>query len=118
MSIMSSTRELSRLAKLGAAVASAALALYAIPGCQFQHNSPPEAGDTDITMNDEAPLHRVWERSHAEYANMTVIAGPLGDPIHPKENVPDYQRTVLEPALFGANTLLLPITLVLYPPWA
>ena len=113
---MFSIRELRRIVRIAAAVGSVALTMGAITGCQFHHNSGAEPGDTDITMNDEADLHRVWTRSHAEYANQTVIAGGVGDAVKPKEETPDYQRLVLEPSLFWGNTIILPITMVLYPP--
>src|SRR5581483_1751123 len=85
---------------------------------KFQHNSRPEPGDTEQVTNDEANLHRVWERSHAEYANMSTVAGPIGDPIQPNDDMPDYQRAFAEPALSVTNTLLSPVIFVMYPPWS
>ena len=106
MSIVSSVRNvaLCGVVLLGSAV-----------GCQ-QRRGPEPVSEEPLTI-DPAMQLRNWPRTSAQYVNGGVIAGPTGFFYQPREDEPTIQTMIAEPLMFPVQTALLPISLIVTPPW-
>ena len=97
--------------------AAALLSLLLATGCQRVQNTPPEALNTTPLVIDRAMQLRNWEPSSVEYANGSVVAGPLGFWFEPRPDLPEWQHTFVDPAMFAGQALILPVTVFFPPPW-
>lgn len=110
---------MSKNALLVSVVSAAAM----LGGCAMQcpvervKNSPPEAQPQNALIIDQAMQARDWQRASANYANGNVLAGPTGFLFAPNEKAPDWEYGLIESPLFVGQTVGLPITLTLTPPW-
>lgn len=98
-----------------------AMFLTAIGGCssyQRIQNSPPEAVSSTPLTVDAAMQLRNWDRSTARYANGDTIAGPTGFNYEPKwYQEPESKYYYLDLPLALGQTLMLPVNLIVTPPW-
>jgi hypothetical protein len=91
-------------------------------GCAFNpvqrvQNSPMETDPPTMVAGDPAMQLRRWERSTAEYGNGNVIAGPTGFWYQARWDQPEWTYVPLEVPLFLVQTIALPVTLTMTPPW-
>jgi hypothetical protein len=93
------------------------LAGVLLGGCQRSVNVPVGTVSQTPMETDEAMQIRDWERSVAYYQNPRFIAGPTGfwyeTPYYP----PQWWYAASDTALFALQTLGLPVTLIVQPPW-
>lgn len=107
------------MAKSATVVAMATL-LY---GCQSWlpiepvGNIPPDEQSQSPVLVDGAMQMRQWEPVAARCARGDVIAGPTGFWLQPKQADPQCLNAVIESPLFVAQTVALPVTIWLPPPW-
>lgn len=101
-------------------------ALFFLTGCQSTHFTNPyqrigkasqDQLSTEPLTIDGAMQQRDWERSTAVYANGDTIAGPTGFWYEPRPDQPEWRYAVLETPLFVFQTVALPVTLAITPPW-
>jgi hypothetical protein len=80
-------------------------------------NAPPDTpGDAPLLV-DQAMQIRDWDRSTALYANGDTIAGNTGFWYQPRWHQPEWVYPIIETPLFVGQTLALPVTLSIQPPW-
>ncbi|HEX2973274.1 MAG TPA: hypothetical protein VHP11_13145 [Tepidisphaeraceae bacterium] len=83
-------------------------------------SSIPPWQPTQITMRvtPTGGLRREWNPAAAYRPSGDVLAWPLYyEDVGNRAKWPDWQAPFIEPALFLANTGLLPVNMVLTPPW-
>ncbi len=105
---MFSTRKLIAVALVSTVAAGCA---QRIDGSRVQQLS-----DAPI-IEDEAMALRQWDQTTALYANGTSRSYPTMYPYVPQGDVLGAQQAFTAHGLFFGQTLLLPITAVLTPPW-
>lgn len=66
---------------------------------------------------DRAMQQRNWPVTISRYENGSVVTGPTGFAFQSNENLADWQYPFVETPLFVGQVALLPVTLVLAPPW-
>ncbi|HEV7302107.1 MAG TPA: hypothetical protein VGN72_22410 [Tepidisphaeraceae bacterium] len=66
---------------------------------------------------DQATQLRDWEKSTLYYPNGSVVAGSTRFPLAPRAQAGQYERNAVEPVLFLANIVALPITYFYKPPF-
>ena len=92
-------------------------------GCMSQcplqkvENTPAERENQAPIMVDPAMQLRNWDRSTAYYGNGNVVAGPTGFRYIPRWGQPEPFYVAEEVPLFIAQTIALPVVLILTPPW-
>lgn len=99
------------------------LSVLMVMGCQMAspiqrvRNSEPEAQSTAPLVIDGAMQLRDWERSTAMYSNGDTVAGPTGFPYEARWYMPEPVYPLVETPLFVGQTVLMPVTLTITPPW-
>jgi hypothetical protein len=71
---------------------------------------------TPLTVDGAMEL-RDWNRSTSLYSNGGTPAGPTGFLFEERWYEPNWTYSVVETPLFVAQTLALPVTLAIAPPW-
>jgi hypothetical protein len=103
-------------------IATALVGLVCVGGgCQFTQrvqNSPPELTSSTPMIVDGAMQIREWDRSTALYSNGDTVAGPTGFRYEARWYQPEWRYPIIETPLFVGQTLALPVTLALTPPWS
>lgn len=96
----------------------AGFALLASTGCQRTQPAPVVALNNEPILVDEAMQQRDWERSTAVYQNGDTVAGFTGRRYEVHNGLSEgYAGRLADPAVGIGNVILLPITMVLTPPW-
>lgn len=80
-------------------------------------NSPPATLNPAPLVVDQAMQLRDWDRVTAHYSNGDTVAGPTGFPYEARWGQPEWAYSVIEPPLFVGQTVALPVSLVITPPW-
>jgi hypothetical protein len=80
--------------------------------------SPPEVLDSTPIAVDAAMERRNWEQSRAVYASTGTVAGNTGLMFRSDPARPDWQNGIAEPFIFLTNVGLMPVSLVMTPPFA
>ena len=113
---MCSTRNLAALTR-PALFALGALALVGA-GCQRVGKAPVATINDAPLVVDEGMQAREWDRSTVYYANGDVVAGPNGRVFETTADVDKgFRGAIVDPALSVANLVILPVTMVINPPW-
>lgn len=105
-----------------------AAGLFVLGGCQSMSssasgvvhkivNAPPDELNDSPLVVDGAMQLRDWQRGEAQYANGDTPAGPIGFNYEPAWNQSAYRYPMIETPLFIVQTVLLPVTLTMTPPW-
>lgn len=100
-----------------------AMGLLVSSGCAMDSiiersaNTPPERETQATVMVDQAMQLRNWDRSTAYYGNGNVVAGPTGFWYQPARDQSEWRYAIEETPLFVVQTIALPVTLVVTPPW-
>jgi hypothetical protein len=105
--------------------ALASLAVLAAGGCQsvdspiqsITPNPPAEKIDNTPAIVDEATQIRSWPQTAAYYPDSETTAGNIGFWWEPKPGICQYESGVIETPLFFVNVCILPLSLVMVPPW-
>ena len=122
------------IVSVGVAVGVAAMLLCGGSGCkgdwkmstpgvsmkcpvQRIRNAPPDMPGEAPLLVDQAMQIRDWDRSTALYANGDTIAGNTGFWYQPRWGQPEWVYPMIETPLFVGQTLALPVTLAIQPPW-
>jgi hypothetical protein len=97
----------------------------ALAGCQsfrspVQRIANAPAGQLNDTpmIVDQAMQIRDWDRSSAYYTNTMFEAGSVGFLYEPRYDNPGWSYAAIEPPLFAAQVVALPVTIWFPPPWA
>jgi hypothetical protein len=100
----------------GLVLAGSMMVLLAL-GCQTVAPIPPDRVNETPIQLDEAMANRLWTPTKAIYPSFSSETGPCEVGLIPADNL-DYTSNILsEGLLFLANTVILPGTMVLMPPW-
>jgi len=89
----------------------------ALSGCQWIPKSTPGATNDTPMLVDQAMQIRDWDRSSAIYTNTTFVAGSTGFLFEPRYDNPGWSYALIEPPLFAAQVVALPVTIWFPPPW-
>ncbi len=100
--------------KLAAAILGAGLAA----GCQNKPMGYHEAVNESPLLVDGAMEQRSWKPSTAYYASGAVPAGGTGFLFEPSEKMPQTAQALIDPPLFAAQTVALPVTIFISQPWS
>jgi hypothetical protein len=90
--------------------------MMSCPISKIQNAPPDELNDSPLVVDGAMQL-RDWQRAEATYANGDTPAGPTGFNYEPAWNQSGYRYPIVETPLFIGQTLLLPVTLTMNPPW-
>lgn len=99
-------------------VAAIGLMTLTTGGCAVRRNDPPDVLDPTPVAVDAAMERRNWDQSHALYANTGTIAGNTGFFFMADATRPEWQNGFAEPFIFLTNVALMPISLIITPPFA
>ena len=104
-------------AKKSAAFTGLAVAL--LGGCQ-KVEPMPQADVLQSTplVIDEAMQKREWPRQTVYYQNGDTLAGPTLYPFEPAGDLPDWQYLIMDDLVYLGNTVLLPFSFFVTPPWS
>lgn len=98
-------------------LASSLLIAVAIGGgCALRESQAPYATKAVEPVADSVSPNRNFAPSEAVYENTAVTAWHTQFPLKPKADTPTIQRPFVEPALFLANTFILPVTALVTEP--
>lgn len=97
-------------------VAISALSALAI-GCQRDYVAQTEKLSPAPILQDDAMAHRNWDTMVTYYANGSSISYPTLYPYVPRTNTPEGEQVFTGTGIFIAQTLVLPITICITPPW-
>lgn len=86
-------------------------------GCESTTQYPVARLNPTPIKQDEAMAVRQWDQNKALYANGTVTAYPTLYPYKADPANGDLANVVLAPALFLGQTIALPVTAIVTPPW-
>ncbi len=98
---------------LGACLAVSAISAA---GCRWQTTQPPAEVSAQPLVEDEAIARRDWEPIAANYPMGATVAFPVRYPLKPELDIPEWQHFFVDPAMFLANTAILPGMLIIEPP--
>lgn len=102
-----------------ALIAAIGLMSLTTTGCVMNRpDSPPDVLDPTPIATDPAMERRTWDQSKALYANTGTVAGNTGLIFRSDPTRPDWQNGVAEPFIFLTNVGLMPVSLVITPPFA
>lgn len=87
------------------------------PVAKLKNAPPDELNDTPLIVDGAMQL-RNWPRVSSVYANGDTPAGPTGFWYEPAWNQSGWKYPVIETPLFLVQTVALPVTLSLTPPWS
>lgn len=99
--------------KLAAAILGAGLAA----GCQNKPMGYHEAVNESPLLVDGAMEQRNWAPSTASYASGAVPAGGTGFLFEPSEKPCNVVQALVDPPLFTAQVVALPVTIFISRPW-
>lgn len=102
-----------RLAGLAAIVAAALAA-----GCQMKSTGYHEPINESPLLVDGAMEQRNWTPATAYYASGAVPAGGTGFIYEPSSKLSNVGQAVVDPPLFSAQVVALPLTIFISRPWA
>lgn len=108
-----------------AVVLLTSLAALAAGGCETWNsviqpitpNPPRLKVDNTPAIVDEATQVRAWPQTAAYYPYSSTDAGNIGFWFEPKPGINPYLSGAIDPPLFFVNVLLLPVSLIMVPPW-
>jgi len=99
------------------AVTCGVVAAAALVGCQRAVNVPRGRVNETPLVVDEAMQIRDWDRSSAHYEDPRFIAGPTGFWFISPGERPQWYYSATETPIFVAQTVMLPVTLLITPVW-
>ncbi|MCC6422425.1 MAG: hypothetical protein IT447_03030 [Phycisphaerales bacterium] len=99
--------------KLAAAILGAGLAA----GCQNKPMGYQEAVNESPLLVDGAMEQRNWTPVMAYYASGAVPAGGTGFLFEPSDKMPQVAQALVDPPLFAAQVVALPLTIFISQPW-
>ena len=94
-----------------------ALLILVAGGCESTNQYPIARLNPTPVPQDEAMALRQWDQNHARYANSTVSAFPTLYPYQAAEANGDLANAWWAPALYVGQTIALPVTAIMTPPW-
>ena len=92
-------------------------AMLIASGCESTAQLPVARLNPTPIKQDEAMSVRQWDQTKALYANGAVTAYPTLYPYRAAPANGDLANVVLAPALFLGQTIALPVTAIVTPPW-
>jgi hypothetical protein len=87
-------------------------------GCQVAKPLEPSQVNTTPIVLDEAMANRLWPQSKCEVPSFSSTTGPAEVILVPSSSDDAVTAAAIEPGLFLADSLLLPVAMVQTPPWA
>lgn len=93
------------------------LAFALLAGCQRTGVSPVGKTNPTPIATDEAMALRDWSQEQALYSNGAAPAWPTLFPYEPDWKNCEYENALLDPTLLVGQTLALPVTAIVTPPW-
>lgn len=98
-------------------LAAATLGLAALSGCTAPSRSNVVAVNVEPIAPDAAMQYRDWPRATAYYSNGAVTAGATRFIFQAPDDTQPRLQQVAELPLFVANTILVPVTYFIVPPF-
>lgn len=96
---------------------SIAALLALVAGCQRDYLPETQKLSPAPILEDQAMAHRHWDTMVVQYSNGASIAFPTLYPYVPRTNTPEVEQIFTGPGLFLGQTLALPVTMFITPPW-
>lgn len=97
-------------------LAIASLAVAAV-GCQRAYVPTTAKLNPAPILVDDAMAQRHWSTSVVMYANGSSTGFPTLYPYVPRTNTPEFEQAWTGPGLMIAQTVALPVTVFITPPW-
>ncbi|MFN4242912.1 MAG: hypothetical protein ACK4PI_06710 [Tepidisphaerales bacterium] len=94
-----------------------AVAVAGLTGCAQRPYAEPMATAADDMLTSPAWAYREFQPMSATYENTAVVAWSTRFPFVDRPDQPDLTRPVVEPAIFLTNVLVLPVSVVVEPPF-
>lgn len=94
-----------------------AAALAGLTGCAQRQYAEPMATAVDDMLTSPAWAYRDFQPMSATYENTAVVAWSTRFPFVDRPDQRDLTRPVVEPAIFLGNVLVLPVSVVVEPPF-
>jgi hypothetical protein len=98
-------------------VAAAVLAGGLAAGCQMKPMGYREPVNESPLLVDGAMEQRNWSPSTSYYASGAVPAGGTGFIYEPSSKLPEFGQALVDPPLFMAQAVALPVTIFINQPW-